>query len=171
MSTGYDFTRAQLQEQLIKMQFPERTPKESAIIRDWLLRHVDEYNNYSLSVRVGQGIVPDPTHPPGVQASTSFSSKKRIDILAWRGSQPYIFEVKDRLVPAALGQLLIYRNLWMQENPSAKPPILGAIGRTSDPDTTEQLQQHGVTVYVIPASDTGSGTSGSGVPPASAAPA
>jgi hypothetical protein len=151
MSTGYDYSRAQLQEQLIKMQFPERTPKEAAIIRDWLLRHVDEYDRYSLSVRVGAGIAPDPTHDPGVQYSTVFSSKKRIDILAYQGRQPTIFEVKDRLIPAALGQLLTYRHLWMEENPDEPEPLLGAIARTSDDDTNRVLQSNGVTIYLIPA--------------------
>ncbi len=151
MSTGYDYTRAQLQEQLIKMQFPERTPREAAIIRDWLLRHVDEYDSFSLSVRVGAGIAPDPTHPPGTQYSTAFSSKKRIDILAWQGSQATILEVKERLIPAALGQLLTYRHLWMEENPNAKQPLLGAIARTSDDDTNRVLQSHDVTIYLIPA--------------------
>jgi hypothetical protein len=168
VSTGYDFSRAQLQEQLIKMQFPERTPKEASIIRDWLLRHVDEYDRFSLSVRVGKGIVPDPTHDAGVQSSTAFSSKKRIDILAWQGSQPFLFEVKERLIPGALGQLLIYRDLWLEENPDAKDPILGAIARTSDDDTNRIMQNYGVTIYLIPASTAGGGTGVGGVSPTDA---
>src|SRR5579859_3317242 len=158
MSTGYDYTQASLREQLVKIQFPERTPNESAIIRDWLLRHLEEFDRYSLSVRVGAGIAPDPTHDAGVQASTAFSSRKRIDILAWKGNQPYIFEVKQRLIPAALGQLLTYAHLWMEENPDAAQPILGAIARTSDDDTNRVLQVHGVTVYLVPPSTSDGGT-------------
>lgn len=152
MSTGYDYSRAQLVESLTKMQFPERTQRESALIRDWLLHFVDQFDTYSLSVRVGEGTAPDPTHDAGVQASQVFSTKKRIDILAFKGEQPYIFEVKQRLVPAALGQLLAYSHLWRLENPNAPEPILGAIARTSDDDTNKALSAHGVTVYLVPES-------------------
>lgn len=164
MSTGYDYTRASLMEQLTKLSFPEHSPKSNALIADWLFRHLGEYDRYSFNVRVGQGIAPDPTHDKGVQTSTAFSSKKKIDILAWQGDQPFIFEVKLLLIPAALGQLQTYQHLWMEENPNAKVPYLGAIARTSDADTNRVLQAHGVTIYLIPATTRDSGAAASGVP-------
>ena len=151
MSNGYDFDRPTLMELYVRMQFPERTQWESAILRDFLVAHISEYDNYSFSVRVGDGLTPDPTHLPGVQRNTTFSTRKRIDMIAWQGTQPFIFEVKRRVNPGALGQLVTYRHLWMEEHPDAREPIIAAIGRTSDPDTERVFAAAGVQIYLYDA--------------------
>lgn len=162
MSSGYDYTRGTLLELFTRMQFPERTQRESALIKDFLEAHIEEYDTYQFSVRVGQGMTPDPTHLPGVQTNTTFSSQKRIDVVAWQGNQATIFEVKFRANPAALGQLTTYRHLWQEDNPDAPEPRLAIIARYTDPDTARVLSAHGVTVYLYdaPAGDGGAAVGG-----------
>lgn len=145
---GYDFTRNDLATLLLRRFYPERTDRESTIIRDWLLTHGEEYDRFSFSVRVGEGQTLNPDDLPGVQRSVAWSSKKRIDVLAWKGAQPTIVEVKERVTPAVLGQLLTYRQLFLEENEDAAAPILVAIGRYSDPDTIRSLGAQGVTVFL-----------------------
>jgi hypothetical protein len=145
---GYDYDGRQLAELLIARHFPERTDRESSIIADWLRAHGAEYDRFSFSVRVGAGVTPDAAHPPGVQSSTRWSSRKRIDVLAWQGEQPSIVEVKERVVPGVLGQLRTYARLFLEERPDAPEPILIAIGRYSDDDTIRSLQAEGITVYL-----------------------
>jgi hypothetical protein len=161
MSTGYDYDRATLLELFLKIQFPERNLRESAIIRDFLQVHIHEYDRFAFSVRVGQGTTPDPTHLPGVQKSTVFSSQKRIDMMAWQGAQPFIFEVKERLSVYVLGQLQTYRHLWMEENPDAPEPELAAIVRYGDRDVERVLEANAVDVYIYePAPDSGGDADG-----------
>lgn len=148
MSDGYDYDRATLLELFLKIQFPERNLRESAIIRDFLQQHIGEYDRYSFSVRVGQGLTPDPEHLAGVQRSTVFSTQKRIDMMAWQGDQPFIFEVKDRLNVYVLGQLQSYAHLWSEEHPDAPAPRLVAITRYGDPDIERVLEANGVDVYL-----------------------
>lgn len=148
MSTGYDFDYASLAELFLKIQFPERNKRESAIIRDFLQAHIHEYRAFSFSVRVGQGLTPDPSHLPGVQRNTIFGTQKRIDMMAWQGEQPFIFEVKDRLNVYVLGQLQTYAHLWQEENPDAPAPRLAAIVRYGDPDVERVLEANGVDVYL-----------------------
>lgn len=162
MTDLYNYDRASLLTLFLKLQFPERTPHESAILRDWLRLHIQEYDRYSFSVRVGQGLAPDPTHLPGVQRNTTFSTRKRIDMLAWQGPQPFIFELKARVDPRGLGQLFTYRHLFQEEYPDAREPILAAIGRTSDPDTLRVYTAAGVTVYLVGAGDDSGGDAVSG---------
>lgn len=162
-SNGYDYTRATLLELFLRLQFPERTDWESAILRDFLSAHIVEYDNYSFSVRVGNGLPPDPAHMPGVQRNTTFSTRKKIDMLAWQGSQAFIFEVKRRVNPGALGQLQTYSHLWMEENPDALPPRLAAIGRSSDPDTERVFAAAGVPIYLYEEEPGDGGTTASGV--------
>jgi hypothetical protein len=159
VSAGYDYSRAILLELFLRMQFPERTQRESALIKDFLSRHIHEYDHYSFSVRVGQGLAPDPTHLSGIQFNSAHSTKKRIDVVAWQGAQPFIFEVKFRANPAAIGQLLTYRQLWMEDNPSEPEPQLACIARYSDPDSMRVFAAAGITLYLYdaPAGDGGDG--------------
>lgn len=150
---GYTFTRDDFVQMLARKWFPERTDRESGVIRDYLAAHHHEFDRFTFSKRIGRGIPPDPAHLAGVQRNTVFSSRKRIDILAWSGSHPTLIEVKERVTPASLGQILTYRSLFVEEHPDADEPSLVVIGRDSDPDTLAVLQAHGVTVYLYAAAE------------------
>jgi hypothetical protein len=160
---GYTFDRAQFADLLKRLWFPESSGRETEVIRDYLVHHQVDFDRITLNYRVGQGQTPDPTHLAGVQANTVRSSKKRIDILAWSGSQPTLVEVKERVTPAALGQIKTYRQLFLEENPDVAEPRLVVVGRYSDPDTLRTLQAEGIDVYLYDAPDTGANADGSGV--------
>jgi len=161
--TGYDFSRDGLAQLLIMRTFPERTDRESRVIRDWLINHGASYDRYTFSVRIGQGATPDPTLPLRLQKQIAFVSKKRIDVLVWSGSQPSIIEVKYLVTPASLGQILSYRQFFREEQPNALDPNLVVIGAASDPDTIRALNAHGVTVYLYPEALAESPPAGGGV--------
>jgi hypothetical protein len=145
---GYPFDRDALALLLTRTYYPERTDRESSIIRDWLTARGALYDRFAFSVRVGVGQAPNPEHLEGVQRNAVFSTKKRIDVLAWQGEQPTIVEVKERVTPAVLGQLQTYRLLFLEQYPDSLDPHLLTIGRTSDDDTIRSLQAHGVTVLL-----------------------
>lgn len=151
---AYDFYRDSFPELLIRRQFPEKTVRESGLLQQFLARYLQNYDRVSLSVRIGEGIAPDPAHLPGVQHSTTFSSKRRIDMVLWQNDQVTICEAKDRLRHDVLGQLLSGRQLWLEEHPTAPEPKLIAIGRTSDPEIERILTAHGIDVFVYENADT-----------------
>jgi hypothetical protein len=151
MSNGYDYSRDQLLDVFVRMRFPERSDRESSLYRDFLQQHIHEYENYSFQVRVGQGAAPNPDHLPGVQRQAVRNSQMKIDMLAWQGEQPFIFEMKERAIHAALGQLQTYRHLWMEENPDALEPRLAVVARTIDPDMPRVFDAAGIDVYLYDA--------------------
>ncbi len=169
MQAGDDISRETLLQLFVGLQFPERTPRESALIADFLQRHIHEYDHYSFTVRVGQGTVPNPDHLPGVQAQTVRNSQMRIDMLAWAGPQPFIFEVKERAIHAAIGQLVTYAHLWQKANPNAYPPILGVIARTIEPDMVDVFAANGITVYLYPPAAGSGGAATDGAAPVNGA--
>jgi hypothetical protein len=146
----YLFDRNDFGLLLIRKAYPERTDGESAVIRAFLLEHLAEFDSIVFGKRVGQGEPPDPSHLPAIQRQTTLNTQKRIDILAFKGSQPVIIEVKQRVTPAALGQLLTYQHHYVEENPDAPEPDLWIVGRESDGDTLAAISGHGVTVYLYP---------------------
>jgi|SRR5579864_7048629 len=146
----YAFDRNDFGYLLIRKAYPERTDGESAVIRAYLLAHLNEFDSIVFGKRVGQGQPPDPTHLPSIQKQTTINTQKRIDILAMRGRQPVIVEVKQSVTPAALGQILTYRHHYLEDTPDAPEPELVVVGRTSDADTLAALNAHGVTVILYP---------------------
>lgn len=145
---GYDFDRQDLPMLLQRRVYPEQPMPESGIIRDWLTARGVEYERYSFSVRVGEGRQPDPDHLPGIQKTTAFSSRKRIDVIGWNGDVATIVEAKERLTTTVLGQLFAYRQLLLEALPDAPEPRLVAIGRRADPDMLRVLSTHGVDVFI-----------------------
>lgn len=150
---GYTYDVLEFSRLLIAKHYPERTDGESAVIRAFLLEHLTEFDSITFAKRVGTGIAANPTHEPGVQANAEFSGKLRIDILAMKGPLPYLIEVKQRVTPATLGQILTYRHHFLENVPDAPEPVLVVVGREASPDAVAALQAHGVTVYLYPDAD------------------
>ena len=157
----YKWERHELAELLLRKWFPENTELETGITKDWLLAHGEEYDRFEFNLRVGQGTPPNPDHLPGVQKSTAFSTRKRIDVVAWRGELPAIVEVRERITPEVVGKILTYRQLFLEDHADVPEPVLIAVGRYSDPDTIRVCQAHGITVLLYD-------SPGTAPPPASA---
>lgn len=147
---GYDFTIADFPMLLVRTFYPEKTDREAPVIRDYLLNHIHDFDRISFSVRVGVGPTLPEGLPDGVARSAARSFRKRIDILGWWGHQPTIVEVKERVTAACIGQLTMYRQLLLEEQPNADEPRLVAIGRYSDDDTLRAFSAQGIDVYLYP---------------------
>jgi hypothetical protein len=160
---GTDFTKDDFASLLLRSFYPERTDRESRVIRDYLINHGAEFDRFTFSAHIGQGAVPDPTLPLRLQKQIAYVSQKRIDGLFWSGSQPTIIEVKYLVTPASLGQILAYRLLLREELPDAPEPQLVVIGAAGDPETIRILNAHGITVYIYPEADTSGGAAASPV--------
>jgi hypothetical protein len=150
-TNGYWFTAADLPALKVASYYPERTTNESHVIRDFLNARGADLEHIGFSVRVGQALKPDPTHMVGVQKSTIYSSRKRIDVIGVAGDDVTLIEAKARVEPSALGQILTYRKLWMEDTQAARAPRLIIIGRYSDHDTINSLTAHGVDVLIYEA--------------------
>ena len=160
---AYSYDALKFADLLIAKRYPERTDGESKVIRAYLMEHITEYEHLDFSVRIGTAVVPDPAHPQSVQDGAVFSSKLRIDILGWRGGGLDLIEVKQRITPASLGQILTYRHVLQRELPDAPEPRLVVVGREASPDAVDALTAHGVTVYVYPDADARPNDAGNGV--------
>jgi hypothetical protein len=147
---GYTFTPAQYPELVARRFFPEKTGPESAIYRDYLSRHIYDFDRIHLQVRVGEGLTPDPAFLDGVQRQAIRNSKKVIDVLGWKGLQPTIVEIKIRVLIQAIGQIRGYRQLFLEANPDALDPRLVIAGRYSDPDTIRVIATEGIDLYLYP---------------------
>ncbi len=156
MPAGYTYGAQDLAELLLRNYYPERTNRESAVLKDFLMARGRLYDRFEFSVRVGQGVAPDPSHMPEIQQQAKFNYQKRIDLIVWRGAQPTIVDAKERVTAAVIGQLRQYRHLLLEDRPDMKEPTLMVIGRYSDADTLRVLHAEGIDVLLY-TPDNGSG--------------
>src|SRR5919106_4281182 len=131
---GYEYTADRFPELYIARFFPERTKHETLQLRDYLRAHAHEFTRVMFSVRIGQGVHPDPSIPPRIAVGLVRSSRRRIDLVGWNGDQATLVEAKTYCGHQVMGQLVSDFQLWREEFPTHPPPRLVAVGRFSSDD-------------------------------------
>lgn len=143
-------TEADLAGLLARARYPGMSDVESEVTRAWLGRHGAEYDRVDFQVRLGAGIDPGPGNPEYIRQLGRDLWAKRADIVAITGLDVTIVEVKERITPGAIGQLLVYRDLWRREHPETTAIRLLTIGRGAVTDLVETFQAQGVEIEVYP---------------------
>ncbi len=116
-------------------------------------RFVDAYPDLFDSVdydwRVGEGVNPDPEWAENYQRMVKMLSQKRIDVVGWNDDQPTIVEVKSRVGLSALGQILGYKTLFIEEFPHFPIPEVLIVTESIGDDDKRILNKHGIPVIVV----------------------
>lgn len=150
---GYTFNADEFAQLLIARSYPEKTDHESALIRDYLKRHVLEFDRVEFSVRIGAPVLTDAELTDGVRRQAIANSSKRVDMIGYHGEAVTLVEAKTVLSHAVMGQLLMDRDLWMADHPDGPEPQMVAIGRRGTDQDLAVLASKGITIYVYETSD------------------
>ena len=137
---------------LILSQTQQLLPDELQLARTWLTIHSSDYDSAQTNFLVGNGYDPGETYPAPYRSMVIRVSRRRIDIVATKGSQPTLVELKDQIGLSALGQLIGYRKLFSDLNPSYPPASLLAVGWSIGPDVGNALKSAGVNYELVPRS-------------------
>ena len=78
------------------------------------------------------------------------TTAKRIDALAELQGEVWIIEVAARPGLRALGQVQVYRSLWIEDPAIAKPEKMVIVCQTLDSDLGAAAAQNGVLLFVMP---------------------
>ena len=138
----------QLQSDLDR--FPGLIPREVLVLRAWLKLHESEYDRFDYNVRVGPGEDPGPTYPENLRRMAIMNSQKRIDAVGFKGTQPWIIEVKERARSNAIGQLVTLDALWRQDHPFDNPPVMLLVANSLAPDVPITLARYGIQLSLVP---------------------
>jgi hypothetical protein len=122
---------------------------EIPIWQDWLALHEKEYDRFEYDVRVGESIIPPPDIDANIASMAIDLAKKRIDVVAWKGNSPTIIEIKDFAGLTAIGQLVSYPILFVNEFPDAMPPSILLVAARLLPDVAFILDTYGIPFEVI----------------------
>ncbi len=124
--------------------YPHLMPREIPIWEAWLQENKDKYDKFEYDVRVGESIVP----PPGLDANIAEMAvslaKKRIDVVAFKDGNPLIIEIKDYAGLTAIGQLVSYPLLYIDEFPESPKPGIMLLAQRLLPDVARILEFFGI---------------------------
>lgn len=129
---------------------PALTSLESAVAKAWLDKHAAEYDSVEFNVRLGQGILLPSGSPEYLKQYARASTTKRADLILKAGNVATIVEVKVRIGGSALGQLQLYRMLYLNAHPEVNRVLMVAAGQTIEPDVEAILEAHDVKVELFP---------------------
>lgn len=123
---------------------------ETAVGRAFLMKHAAEYDRVEFEFHLGPGITMPPGTPAWVQRAATVSTQLRADMVLWRGNYATIVEVKGRLGPPAIGQLLTYAELFRKDRPQLLELYKVAAGLSIQEGIKPAFDHWGITVELFP---------------------
>jgi hypothetical protein len=124
---------------------------ETAVAKAYLAKHAGDFDRVEFNVGLGPGLDLGPSFPPYVQKAATASTKPRADMILYRGNTATIVEVKGRINPAALGQLLTYWHFLTSDNPQLLQVYKVVAGQSIQEGLQALWQQYGIQVELFPA--------------------
>ena len=133
-----------------RAKYPAMQVDEILVWKNWLILHQQDYQRFDYNVLLGLNVDPGPTFPDYVRKAAIATRSLRIDAVGWQGDQPTIFEVKRRAGPENIGQLLVYRSKWNQQQMSSLAPFLFLVCSAFMPHIVEAAAEAGIKLDVVP---------------------
>lgn len=139
-----------------KTRFPGLLPAEVQLWREWLVDHELEYDSFEYNVHVGPGVDAPPEALEDLpelreKLTEQFrrATQHRIDVVARQGPAVTLIEVKEKGTVTALGQLISYGEMWVQQHPPTAPLFLRLVARDLSPGMSDVFNLHGVKVDLL----------------------
>lgn len=130
-------------------KYPHMLPNEIPIWERWLALYGKDFKNFRYDVHVGEGVDPGKDVPEKYRQLAKMLTQKRIDAVAERNGEIWIFEVKPDAGLSALGQLLAYRQLYRRDFKETRPIKLAVVTTKVNKDEFWVFNQHGIVVYEV----------------------
>lgn len=129
--------------------FPHLLPKEVVIWKHFLRNHGQDYDRYEYDVHVGQGVELPPGASEMSRRISAGLTRKRIDVVGYRGDSITLFEVKANAGVGVVGQLLAYEHLYIEEHPEETSIHLVIITDWMDSDVKSVCQAYLITTHIM----------------------
>jgi len=123
---------------------------ETAVLKAFLIKHVNDYDRVELERRLGPGLDLGPGAPANLQRCATVSWQLRADMICWREGVPTIVEAKERIDGTAIGQLLTYQRLLKEEKPTLMQIYKIAVGQSVVNGIESFFYDYGILVELFP---------------------
>lgn len=133
----------------VRMKYPHMMPEDTAIWTAFLEGGKYIPDKVWYDVKIGQAIKLPPSEPEWLRRYASYSSRKRIDVVARVGLDYWIIECKPSAGHAALGQVIHYARAFMREYDHIGEVIPVILTDVMDPDLKIDFQEIGIVVLEV----------------------
>ncbi|MGH7273624.1 MAG: hypothetical protein ACREIQ_04110, partial [Nitrospiria bacterium] len=109
----------------------------------------DRFTSVEYDVRVGQGIEPPAGLTPALNKMAEALTRQRIDAIGESEGGKTLVEITPSAGTDSLGQLLVYKELWMMDHEGGPEPALMLVTDFTRPDIRSVAALKGVEIIVI----------------------
>ncbi len=135
--------------QIRRVKYPHMMKQEIITWKKFLKIYGHNFAKYRYDVHVGKGVGRIPGFTTILQDMAVRLTQKRIDVVAARGAETYIIEIKDRASMAAIGQLLTYRELYERRYGTGRISGLIIVAESVDPDIKGVIEKFNIKLFVV----------------------
>lgn len=130
-------------------EFTHLLPKEIAIWERFLAQYGSLFYRFDYDVHLGPGAeLPEDT-PEWVVRQSRAVSRDRVDVVAFGETAVWIIEIKPRGGKGAIGQLIQYERLYLEEYAPWLPIFKVIVCERLAPGILETAQAQGITIYLV----------------------
>ncbi len=133
-----------------QLQFPGMTWVESRIAQAWIRAHGAAFDSIDFNYRLGEGVDATDILDPSTRGLVKLLTQKRADLIAQNAERVVIVEVKERCSSSVIGQLEVYRDLWLRRPDERRDVRLVAIARYCVPDVAPTFARHNIEIELFP---------------------
>lgn len=137
------------EKELSKKKYPHMLQEEVVVWKRFLKRYGDNFTKYRYDVHVGRGVGRIRGYSTKLQDMAITLTQKRIDVVAARGAETYIVEIKGRASMSAIGQLMTYKILYELRYGAGSVSGLIVVAKSVDPDISRVLEVFNIKQYVV----------------------
>ncbi len=135
--------------QIRRVKYPHMMKQEIVTWKKFLKMFGHNFTKYRYDVHVGQGVGRIPGFTTVLQDMAVRLTQKRIDVVAARGAETFIIEIKERAGMAAIGQLLTYRELYEKRYGFRRISGLIIVAESVDPDIRGVIEKFNIRLFVV----------------------
>lgn len=124
--------------------YPHMFPRDIEIWERFLDKHGSIYDGFQYDVICGKSYKQFPRWEPEYQKDAEVLSRLRIDALGFQPEQLHIIEVKPRLNPASLGQIMVYREHFLTDYKPSLPVRMVIVAGEGDKNVEDLASKQGI---------------------------
>ena len=131
------------------LKYPHMLPGDVKIWERWLKLYRDQWTDYQYDIHLGEVEPIYETKPINIMNLARAVLRKRIDVVARKDDEIWIFEVKPDAGLGAIGQLVSYEVLYRKKFKPTERIRLALVTDRLDRDILAVCEEKGIEMFVV----------------------
>ena len=128
---------------------PHMSPEDFKLFKRWGIAAFKEAINVYYDVGLGEGAPAPENTDPSMRLMWQKVTQKRADVIVEYLNHVDIVELRFNATSNAIGRLLSYQMLWLDDPPIAKLTFFNLVSNRFDPDLERLAGQHDIRYLIV----------------------